>query len=112
MLFSELFSEAGSIGEMKAQLQGILKQIREQYKVELNVTVSSRDKVFIEFIGAGAPGQGAFALQEFTDWADKNKVKIGLLMDTNYGSRLDQLMNFYGHFGFKPIIREMERNPK
>jgi hypothetical protein len=104
-----------TIMELRSLLSQLLKDIRSTYKVDLRMSVESvmekgkQARVFIEYIEAKMAGHGALALQKICDWADKNNIVLGLKASEDFGTAKEKLISIYKHFGFVPIIAEMER---
>jgi len=104
-----------TIMELRSLLSQLLKDIRSTYKVDLRMSVESvmekgkQARIFIEYIEAKMAGHGALALQKICRWADENQIVLGLKASEDFGTAKDKLISIYKHFGFEPIIAEMER---
>lgn len=105
-----------TVKELTTKISLIKQEIVKNYAVEFRMRVESKDRgskeknrVFIEFIKALKPGQGAFAMQRLCDWADENEIVLALRPSEDFGSNKEKLIAFYSKFGFVPIVSEMER---
>jgi predicted RNA-binding protein Jag len=98
-----------TIKDLKSKISVFLQQIRATYDVELRLHVEVNDKVFVEFIKANKKGQALFAIQKLCEWADREKINLGLIVSDDYGSNTEDLVKLYSHFGFVIVPKEMER---
>jgi len=108
-----------TVNQMKSDLSKISNEIKSTYDVELRTYIEPKERgsqkknrVFIEWIKAMKPGAAAFAIQKLCDWADQSKTTLALKASDDFGTSKDKLISFYSHFGFKPIISDMERPVK
>jgi len=118
ILTEDLLNEE-TVNELKSKLSKIANEIKSAYNVELRTYIEPKERgsqkknrIFIEWIKALKPGAAAFAMQKLCDWATDNDITLALKASEDFGTSKEKLITFYSHFGFKPIISDMEREPK
>ena len=110
------------INESVDNIKSKLSQLSDDAKKEgvvLSISLSG-DKIILHHIESNEKGKGSLVMQNLIDFADNEKLKIGLIASPNYGSDIDRLIGFYKKFGFEsiednlykyPESQKMERNP-